>query len=51
MKDSEILEFEENLTPEDVKKFKPYMISYHFRLSQIVQLREQIKKLGGEPCQ
>lgn len=43
--------FEELLTPREVEKFKPYMITFHAKLSQIEQLREQIKKLGGTPCQ
>lgn len=43
--------FEGKLTPEQVEVFRPYMITFHAKLSQIEQLREQIRKLGQEPCQ
>lgn len=43
--------FERKLTPIEVTKFKPYMIVFHAKLSQIKQLREQVKRLGEEPCQ
>jgi len=43
--------FEAKLTPEEVTRFKPYMITFHAKISQMEQLREQIKKLGGKPCQ
>lgn len=43
--------FEEKLTPEQVEVFRPYMITFHAKICQIEQLREQIRKLGHEPCQ
>jgi len=39
--------FEEKLTPEQVEIFRPYMMTFHAKLSQIEQLRDQIKKLGA----
>lgn len=43
--------FEKSLTPYETEIFRPYMISYHGNISKIVQLREQITKLGEKPCQ
>lgn len=41
--------FEKSLTPSEVDKFRPYMLSYHILKLYCGRLRQQLKDNGIEP--